>query len=74
MNKARRKELEKAADLIYEAISIIEWCKDEEEDALENLPESIQMSEKGEEFDNNVYAMEECVDDLESVCDTLSEM
>ena len=74
MNKARREDIQKAIDLMFEARMIIGWCKDDEEDAFDNLPESIQMSERGEQMESNVEAMDECIDYLESVEDALSEI
>jgi len=74
MNKARRKRLETVMELIDEAKGLLECVAEDEAEALGNLPESIQMSEKGEKMDDNIYAMESCMDDLESVVDTLSEI
>ena len=46
MNKARRKQLEKASALLSEAREIIESCRDEEQDAFDNMPEGLQQSER----------------------------
>lgn len=46
MNKARRKELSRAVELLEEAQSIIESCRDEEEEYMDNMPENLQESEK----------------------------
>lgn len=48
MNKQRRGELTKAAELLQQALSIIADCKGEEEECFENLPEGLQGSEKGQ--------------------------
>ncbi len=58
MNKQRRKELERIADLLSECMSGLESVKEEEQEAYDNLPEGIQYSERGE-------AMQENVDDLD---------
>ena len=50
MNRAKRKELDRAATLIGEAKDIIESVASDEEDSFENLPEGIQDSERGEAF------------------------
>ena len=47
MNKARRKELGKAVELIQQAKELIEQCMDEEQEAYDNLPESLQYGERG---------------------------
>lgn len=67
MNNVRRKNLEKAADLIAEAREIIDQAKEEEEEAFENLPEGIQGSDRGE-------AMEECIFDLEEIIGVLEDL
>lgn len=46
MNKARRKELQRAEKLIEEAKEIIDSCRDEEEEYKENMPENMQYGEK----------------------------
>lgn len=65
MNKARRKELERAIELMGEARDIIEDCKFEEEEYLENMPENLQYSEKHEMAESAVENMEESIDKLE---------
>lgn len=50
MNKARRKELEKAKDLLEQAQSIIEAVQEEEQEAFDNMPEGLQSSERGEQM------------------------
>lgn len=62
MNKQRRKELEKAHELISEAMEIIEEVKEEEYSAFENLPDSLQQSERGE----RMYGYYETMDELSS--------
>ena len=74
MNKARRKELNKAieilegfADKIYDAKDIVETCKDEEEEYRDNMPENLQGSDKYS------LAYEAC-DNLEQAYDYLEEV
>lgn len=72
MNKARRKELERAIELLEQAKEIIEAVTEEEQEAYDNLPESIQYGERGE-------AMEEIISDLEyidieEITDTLQDI
>ena len=64
MNNVRRKQLKEAIDLIERATAVIEGVKDEEEEALANLPENLQESERA---DN----MQECIDLLEEIYDDL---
>ena len=74
MNKARRKTLEQAYDLIGQAITIIEEVKSEEEDSLYNLPESLQESEKGEQMEENIDALDEIICELERQVDAIEEL
>ncbi len=67
MNKARRKEINRARDLLAEARAIVEAVKEEEQEAKDNLPESIADGEKGS-------AMEEAIDKLEEVASSLEEI
>lgn len=71
MNNTRRKELrgimkliEAAQDMMTEAAERIEAVMDEEQECFDNLPEGIQMSERGEH-------MEECIDNLSEIIDML---
>lgn len=64
MNKQRRKKLTQALEYLQKAYSIIEEAQSEEDEAKDNLPESLQSSER-------YYDMEQCVDDLQEVLDSL---
>lgn len=64
MNNERRRELDQAIDMIANAQEIVERVAEEEQEAFDNLPESFQQSEKGEE-------MSQVVSDLESIVDSL---
>lgn len=59
MNKARRKRLAEAAELLEQARDILEEVKDEEQEAHDNLPESFQQGERGEEMESYIAAIEE---------------
>lgn len=67
MNKQDRKELQKALDFLNSANEIITSIKEQEEEKYENLPESIQDSEKGERFQENIDNLDYAISDLESV-------
>lgn len=73
MNRIRRKELQKAIDLLEQAKVIIEACRDEEQDAYDNLPESLQYSERGEDMEGFVYEMEDAMDSIDSAIDTITD-
>ena len=65
MNKQRRKELEKAHELISQAMEIIESVRIEEQDALDNMPFSLQQSERGEQMQNYIDTLDELSSSLE---------
>lgn len=73
MNKQRRKmlaeaidKLESAVSLMEEAMELIEIAKDEEQDAFDNMPESLQETERGQMTQENVDTMEEVYYNIES--------
>lgn len=74
MNKARRKKLGEAFDLVNSAKEILEDVREEEQEAYENLPESLQNSGKGEDMQNYMDMMEEAanyLDDANSVIEQI---
>ena len=66
MNNFRRKEIQRAIELLEEAKSIIDNCLDDEQEALDNMPESLQQSER-------CMRMQECVDNLENTSSSIDE-
>ena len=54
-----------AFDLIAKAQEILEAVKDEEQEAHDNLPESIQYGERGEEMEGYIEMMDESIGYLE---------
>ena len=73
MNNARRKEKEKiTADL--EAIKErIEALQEEEQDAFDNLPESIQYGERGDKMQSAIDNLEYAADNIQDCLDNLCE-
>lgn len=65
MNNERRKELARAHHLLEAARTIIISAKDEEDQAHDNLPDSLQDSEKGQKLSDNVDALDEIADSIE---------
>ncbi len=54
-----------AFDLIEQAMSILEEVKDEEQEAHDNLPESLQYGERGEEMEGFIEMLDESYGYLE---------
>ncbi len=73
MNNARRKELNEALELIYQAQDIINSCKDDEEMYRDNMPENLQGSEKYERADEVIDTLQEAVDGLDEVIGKVEE-
>lgn len=73
MNNARRKEIEKiTADL--EAIKErIEALQEEEQDAFDSLPESIQYGERGDKMQSAIDNLEYAADNIQDCLDNLCE-
>ena len=67
MNNKRRKRLSEIADELESLCYDLEAVASEERDAYDNLPESMQESDKG-------CAMEEAADELDDICSELSEL
>ncbi len=74
MNAERRKRRDAIGEILSAIISDIEELKGDEEGALENMPESLQESERGEKMRENVDSLEEIISELESQRDYLSEV
>lgn len=65
MNKQRRNDLQGVIDSLESAKQDLIAVRDEEQDAFDNLPDSLQYSSKGDVLQDNVSAM----DDIESAID-----
>ena len=73
MNTKRRKAIAKALEDYLnketaareELRDVLEAVRDEEEEAYENLPESIQETEKGEFMQDAISALEDLISELD---------
>ena len=66
MNKYRRTVIAELLGQLTKVNENLEMVKNEEEEALENYPENLRYSERGE-------AMQEAFDNLEEACGAISE-
>lgn len=66
MNAKQRKELQGYIDSLEETKCAIEKMMENEQSKLDNMPEGLQESERGE-------AMQEAIDNLESASSSLEE-
>jgi len=74
MNKQRRKEVARAVAMIEEAKSILETCRDEEQDYFDNMPESFQDGQKGEDAQTAIDALDEAVSQMDDVSQALGDI
>lgn len=73
MNNNRRKRIRKVYNSLLELRSELESVRDEEQDAFDNMPESLQDSTQGELNQSAIDNLESVISDLESLDDVLEE-
>lgn len=80
MNNNRRKDIVKAKAELEEirgplaiAIASLTDIRDEEQEAFDNMPESMQDSERGEKAQAAISALETALETLEEIEDTTLE-
>ena len=73
MNKNRRNAISDIYDKLTDIQSDLECIRDEEQEAFDNLPESIQCSERGERMEEYISSLEEALDYVGYAVDSLDE-
>jgi hypothetical protein len=73
MNKQRRAEIEKIQAAIFDIKEQLEVIRQEEQDAFDNLPESIQGGERGDRAQEAIDALDEALARLEEADEHLQE-
>lgn len=71
MNNTRRKAIQNIMDKLEELMEEIEAIRDEEQEAYDNLPESLQNSERGEVMDSAIYNLDDAAENVQLVIDAL---
>jgi len=74
MNKARRKELEKALKMLEDAKEIIGFVQEEEQEAFDNMNEGLQQTETGQTIEQKASELEEAASSLEDIVESLEEV
>lgn len=72
MNANRRKALQKVIELIERAKCQLEELKDQEQEAFDNMPESLQYSEIGENMDRAISYLDDSFSELESAIENIN--
>ncbi|EBW3215006.1 hypothetical protein PL222_11310 [Salmonella enterica] len=73
MNNERRKRLTALSQQLAELKDDIQSVLDEEEEAFNNLPESLQNGERGDAMQTAIAALDAAVSALEETSDQLAE-
>ena len=71
MNKQRRSKLSEAIVHLDSALQIISDVRDDEQDALDNMPENLQSSDRYSEMENAVDTTDEAIDEIEDISESL---
>ena len=74
MNKARRLRIAKIFSKLTELESNLEELEEEEQDAFDNLPESIAATERGDQMQEFVEVLRAAASQIEEARSDLSEM
>ena len=73
MNAERRKKLNKVVEELEALKAVIEFIREEEEEAYDNMPEGLQGSEKGEAMENAIGSLEQAESGIEEATESISE-
>ena len=71
MNKKRRASLSEAIQLLTKASALVDRASDGEQDALDNLPENLQYSEKAETMEGAVELLNDAVEKIDGAKDLI---
>jgi transposase len=74
MNKERRARLVDLRERLTAIKAELEEVKDGEQDALDNMPESLQEGERGQVMSGNVEIMYDVIDYLDQSDESLSSL
>ena len=73
MNKSRRAQLSRAFSMLNDVASTIEAVLDDERDALGNMPENLEDSERVQSMENAVDCLEEAIDNVQEATTNVQE-
>ena len=74
MNKTRRKWLADVISQLEEKRDELWSIYEEEESCYDNLPESLQESDRGTEMQDNMGTIEDAYNDLDNLIESLNEL
>lgn len=73
MNKSKREKLQRAKQMLSGALDIVEAIKDAEADALDNIPENLQGSDRFADMENAVDNLEQASENITDAIDNIGE-
>lgn len=72
MNNERRKCIKSSIEHLNLAIELLQFCTIEEEQAYNNLPENVQVKERGYVMQNNISILTTAYKTIEDIIGSLS--
>ncbi len=73
MNNQRRNKLKKIIDILNDAMNMVEFVRDEEEEYMNNIPENLQGSERYSIAEEACNYLEDAISDIESAIENLDD-
>lgn len=73
MNKDRRERLQELKDKLLDIQTGLEEIKDEEQEAYDNLPESLQEGDKGQKMSDAIDNLDSAYSSTEEIAEYLDE-
>lgn len=74
MNKERRKRIEDVVSSLYDLQTELEYILEEENEAIENMPENLQYSEKVEIMRDQADGIDTAISDIDSLINDLNDI
>lgn len=73
MNKQRRKDLLYVAESLQEALDRLSEVRDEEQEAFDNMPESLQYGSRGGAMQEAIDTMDEWESEIDEIKSRIEE-
>lgn len=73
MNKQRRKDLFDVAESLQEALDRLSEVRDEEQEAFDNMPESLQYGSRGGAMQEAIDTMDEWESEIDEIKSRIEE-
>ena len=74
MNAERRKRLQQARDKLAEIAEMLDGIGQDEQAALDNMPDGIQEGEKGQKLQENADTIQELRDEIDDIATRIEEI